>query len=46
MSNKVDMKKKLELQEIEDRIVNRILINFGIGILGYVFLWKIGRAHV
>lgn len=46
MSKKVDMKKKLELQEIEDRIVNRILINFGIGILGYVFLWMLWRANL
>lgn len=40
MSNKNDVKKR---QEAEDKIVNRILINFGIGILGYVFLgilWK------
>ena len=45
MSN-IDAKKKKELQEIEDRIVNRILINFAIGIVGFVFLWILWKANL
>lgn len=44
--SKIDAKKKKELQEIEDRIVNRILINFGIGIAGFVFLWILWKANL
>lgn len=46
MSRKDNAKNKQELQEIEDRIVNRILINFGIGILGYVYLFMLWKANL
>lgn len=35
---------KKQMQAMEDRIVNRILINFGIGILAYLVLWVLWRA--
>lgn len=44
--SKIDAKKKEELQKIEDRIVNRILINFAIGIAGFVFLWILWKANL
>lgn len=42
--NKIELKKKK--QEIEDRIVNRILINFGIGSLAYIYLMVLWRRNL
>ena len=46
LNSRDKMQRKLEIQEIEDTIVNRILINFGIGIAGYVFLWMLWRVNL
>ncbi len=43
---KSEMSKNAQMQEAEDRIVNRILINFGIGILGYIYLWVLWKANL
>ena len=39
-----ERKKQIEMEE--DRIVNRILINFGIGIFGYIFLWFLYKTNL
>jgi hypothetical protein len=44
--SKSEVKTKKQIQETEDRLVNRILINFGIGILGYIFLWVLWKANI
>lgn len=40
------LKVNAEMQEREDRIVNRILINLGIGLLGYTYLWILWKANL